>query len=338
MLNYLLAATLTTAAVLQGSRGETLRSVSALPAHVAGTFEEIAACHLTPQRDYIIFDRRSHAVSRVAGDATAAVKELVLIGIEPGRILLPIAFDSAPDGTFVVADAPGGVERIQIFLDSGSRMGGFSLPRRAAPRVTLGNMVLNGVGSVNYTGTSILLSDPESGALISEYGLDGSVVRTFGGLRATGHEQDRDLHLALNSGYSLSINGGGFYFVFVAGVPMFRKYNAAGEMLYERHIEGPEIDQHLRSLPSVWPKRKTASGEYPIVTTAIRTAAVDERGSLWISLLAPLTYVYDSSGEKERTIEFRGSGLLSPNHFFFTADGRLIVSPGCYAFNVKQRQ
>jgi hypothetical protein len=336
MLKYFLTATLSASAVLQGSRAETLRSVSALPAHVAGAFQEIAACHLTPQRDYIIFDRRSHAVSRVAGDATAAVKELVQIGIEPGRILLPIAFDSAPDGTFVVADAPGGVERIQTFLDSGSRMGGFSLPRRAAPRVTLGNMVLNGVGSVDYTGKSILLSDPESGALISEYGLDGSVIRTFGELRPTGHEQDRDLHLALNSGYPLSIESGGFYFVFVAGVPVFRKYSAAGVMLYERHIEGAEIDEHLRALPSVWPRRKTASGEYPIVTTAIRTAAVDPQGNLWVSLLAPLTYVYDSSGDKKRTIEFRASGVLSPNDFFFAPDGRLIASPGCYAFNPKE--
>lgn len=335
MLKYFLTAALGASAVLQGPGGEALRSVSALPAHVAGAFEEIAACHLTPQRDYVIFDRRSHAVSRVAGDATAVIKELVQIGIEPGRILLPIAFDSAPDGTFVVSDAPGGVPRIQIFLDSGSRIGGFSLPRRAAPRVTLGNMVLNGVGSIDYNGKSILVSDPESGALISEYGVDGSVLRTFGSLRQTGHEQDRDLHLALNSGYPLSITGGGFYFVFVAGVPMFRKYNAAGVMLYERHIEGPEIDEHLRGLPSVWPRRKTDSGEYPIVTTAIRTAAVDAQGRLWISLLEPLTYVYDSSGEKKRTVEFRASGAFSPSNFFFAPDGRLIASPGCYAFNVK---
>jgi hypothetical protein len=332
MLKYLVAVTLAAAAGLQVSKGETVRSVSALPAHVAGAFEEIAACHLTPERDYIVFDRRSHAVSRVAGDT---IHEVVEIGVEPGRILLPIAFDSAPDGTFVVADAPGGVERIQIFLGSGSRMGGFSLPRRAAPRVTLGNMVLNGVGSVDYTGKSILLSDPESGALISEYGLDGSVIRTFGSLRPTGHEADRDLHLALNSGYPLSIDAGGFYFVFVAGVPMFRKYNAEGVMVFERHIEGAEIDDYLRSLPSVWPRRTVASGEYPIVTTAIRTAAVDPQGNLWVSLVAPHTYVYDSRGEKRRTIEFRGSGVLSPSDFFFTGDGRVIASPGCYTFSAK---
>ena len=320
---------------MQAPRAETVRSVTALPAHVAGAFEEIAACHLTPEGDYMVFDRRSHAVSRVARDG-GAIKEVVQIGIEPGRILLPIAFDSAPDGTFAVSDAPGGVERIQLFLNSGSRIGGFSLPRRSAPRVTLGNsIVLSGVGSVDYTGRSILVSDPESGALISEYGLDGSVLRTFGTLRRTGHEDDRDLHLALNSGYPLSIDAGGFYFVFVAGVPMFRKYDAGGRLLFERHIEGPEIDEHLRELPSVWPRRKTASGEFPIVTAAIRTAAVSPDGSLWISLLSPLSYVYDSRGEKRRTVEFHAAGVLSPADLFFAPGGRMIASPGCYTFSLK---
>jgi hypothetical protein len=314
---------------------ETLRSVAALPAHVAGRFEEIAACHITPEGDYIVFDRRSHAVSRISADG-AALSEVVQIGVEPGRILLPIAFDSAPDGTFVVADAPGGVERIQLFLDSGSRIGGFSLPGRSAPRVTLGNsIVLNGVGSLDYTGKTILVSDPASGALISEYGLDGTVLRTFGALRRTGHEEDRELHLALNSGYPLSLRDGGFYFVFIAGVPMFRKYDAKGVLLYERHIEGPEIDDYLRTLPSVWPRRKTASGEFPIVTTAVRTASVGPDDSLWISLVPPLTYVYDGRGEKRRTVEFRAAGVLSPADLFFAPSGRLIAAPGCYAFDVK---
>ena len=320
---------------LQSQSPEALRSVAALPAHVAGSFEEIAACHLTPEGDYIVFDRRSHAVSRVSRDG-AATKEVVQIGIEPGRILMPIAFDSAPDGTFVVADAPGGVERIQLFLDSGSRIGGFSLPGRAAPRVTLGSsIVVNGVGSLDYTGKTILVSDPESGALISEYGLDGAVLRTFGALRRTGHEEDHELHLALNSGYPLAAGDGGFYFVFIAGAPMFRRYDGKGALLYERHIEGAEIDDYLRSLPSVWPRRKTASGEYPIVTTAIRTAAVGPDGSLWISLLSPLTYVYDSRGEKRRTVTFRAAGVLSPINLFFAPSGRLVAAPGCYAFDVK---
>src|SRR5215210_850321 len=149
MLKNLLIALLTSASGLQPQRAETLRSVAALPAHIAGAFEEIGACHLSPEQDYIIFDRRAHAVSRVARNGAGSIQGIVQIGVEPGRILSPIAFDSFTDGTFIVADAPGGVERIQLFLSSGSRVGGFTLPRRSAPRVTLGNfIVVNGVGSV----------------------------------------------------------------------------------------------------------------------------------------------------------------------------------------------
>lgn len=314
---------------------ETLRSVSALPASVAGRFEDIAACHVSPEQDYIVFDRRAHAVWRVAPDGRGEAKEVVKIGVEPGRILRPSAFASAADGTFVVADGPGGVERVQLFYYLGSRISGFSLPRRTAPRVTLGNVIVSGVGSLDYTGKSLLVSDPENGALITEYGLDGAVLRTFGSLRATGHEDDHDLHLALNSGYPLAIPGGGFYFVFVAGVPMFRKYDAAGALVFERHIEGVEVDGHIRTLPSKWPRRLAGSREYPVVTSAVRTAAVDREGNLWIALIAPATYVYDARGDKRRTLEFRGAGPVFPTNFFFTRDGRVIVAPGCYAFNVK---
>jgi hypothetical protein len=320
--------------IAQSAGVETLRSVSALPASVAGAFEEIAACHVSPDRDFIVFDRRSHSVSRVAAEGKGAVTEIVKIGMEPGRILMPSAFASAPDGAFVVADETG-VERVQMFLHTGSRIGGFLLPKGTVPRIPLGNLGVIGVGSVDYTGKTVLINDPESGALISEYGLDGAVLRTFGTLRATGHEQEREVHLALNSGFPVAIPGGGFYFVFYGGAPTFRRYDTAGMLLYERHIEGPELDDHLRSLPSKWPTQVIAGSEHPIVAAAVRTAAVDPGGNLWLSLLSPVTYVYDAAGEKRRTIQFRAAGLVAPTNLHFTRDGRVIVSPGCYVFKIK---
>ena len=67
--------------------------------------------------------------------------------------------------------------------------------------------------------------------------------------RNTGHEADRDVHLALNSGLPLLDPTGGYYFVFHAGLPVFRKYDADGRVLFERHIEGPELDAMVRCLP-----------------------------------------------------------------------------------------
>ena len=330
----LTAFSLTSAFSLQPSAlRETLRATGALPAHVAGSFEDIAACHITPDDDYLIFDRRGHAVYRVARTGADGARKLLQIGVEPGRILSPMAFASAPDGTFIVADAPGGQERIQIFSYLGASLGGFTLPVRSVPRVTLGDLVLSGVGSVDYTSRTILVSQPDTtGALITEYAPDGRTLRTFGLMRKTGYESDKDLHLALNAGLPLAIPGGGFYYIFVAGVPAFRKYDAEGKLLFDRHIEGLEIDDHIRALPTTWPRRKTRAGEFPLVPSVIRTAAVDAGGKLWISLVFPHTYVYDANGDKRRVVQFRGAGVVSPSDLFFAKDGRLIIAPGCYVF------
>jgi hypothetical protein len=311
---------------------ETLRAVASMPAHIAGTFNDVAACHTTPDGEYLVFDRRAHSVYRVPPNGPA--KQIIQIGVEPGRILLPLAFDSAPDGTFVIADAPQGTERVQMFFYLGGATGGFMLPTRTVPQVALGDLVLSGVGSLDYTGKTVLVSHPSSGALVSEYALDGKVLRTFGELRGTGHEHDRELHLALNAGMAIALaDGSGFYFVFLSGVPAFRKYDAAGKMLFERHIEGIELDKHVQSLPSQWPRRKTSVGEYPIVPPSIRTAAVDAAGNLWLSLVTPQTYVYDAGGDKRRTIQFQAAGIVAPSSLHFTRDRRLLVSPGCYTFD-----
>ena len=311
---------------------QTLRSTAALPAHIAGMFDDIGACHLTPDGDYLVFDRRGHAVFSVPRDA--APRKVIEIGIEPGRILRPLAFDSASDGTFVIADAPTNVERIQIFFYLGGTISGFTLPGRNIPRVALGNFVLSGIGSLDYTGKTILVSQPDSGSLVSEYALDGRPLRSFGDLRSTGHEADRDLHLALNAGIPLAIpKTGGFYFVFLAGVPVFRQYAADGRLLFERHIEGPELDRHIQTLPTQWPRRKIGDGEYPIVPPSIRAAGVDPEGSLWMSLVTPHTYVYDLRGDKTRTIQFQAAGVMTPTNFHFTTDGRVLVAPGCYTFD-----
>ena len=57
-------------------------------------------------------------------------RTLVEIGGEEGRLLDPSAFDVAADGSFAVADAPGGRERVQVFGPAGIRTGGFTRPGR----------------------------------------------------------------------------------------------------------------------------------------------------------------------------------------------------------------
>lgn len=312
---------------------ETIRSTGAVPPHIAGQFREPLGFQQSKDGQYYVFDRRAHTVFSI-DDQMARFRQVVMIGAEDGRIIDPTAFAVEPDGTFVVADAPNNRERIQIFSPAGFRIGGFSLPGRLTTRVTLGNVVLNGIGTLQYTGRTILMSQPETGALISEYTLQGHVNRLIGPLRATGHESDYDIHVALNSGVPLVDPNGGFYFVFQTGRPMFQKYDAAGKLVFERRIEGREIDPVIAALPTSWPRRTIGEHEVPLVPPTIRTAAVDARGRLWISFVVPYTYVYDPDGDKIRTIQFRGAGVVSPDSLYFGTNGRLLVTPGLLEFRV----
>lgn len=318
-------------AATSGVQVDTLRSVGGLPAHIAGRFSDLAVCRQTADGTFFVFDRRSHTVFSVAPSADSPV-EIVQIGAEPGRILLPYAFDIMPSGTFVIGDAPQKRSRVQLFLPSGSRLSGFSLPGREIP-LLLDGVAITGLSSLVLTSRSVFLSRPESGALISEHGLDGVSARTFGQLRPTGHEDDGPLHNALNSGLVVVNAEGGFYYVFVAGVPVFRKYDGSGRLIFERHVEGVELDDYMRDRPTVWPRRKTADGELPVVRPAIRAAAADPSGNLWISLDVPYTYVYDRRGDKQRVVQFRAAGILTPTSMSFTTTGRLILTPGCYVFD-----
>ena len=316
-------------ASVQPGRIEVLKAINSLAPHVVGLFREPIGFKQTANGEYYVFDRRGHTVYAVNQAGTTASK-LVQIGAEDGRLIEPSAFDVAFNGSFAVADAPNGRERVQIFDAGGVRTGGFLLPGRGASRLVLGTLSLSGVATLTFNGKLMLMSHPETGWLFTEYTLTGVPIRSIGQLRKTGHEADRDLHLALNAGMPIADPKGGFYFVFMAGQPMFRKYDARGELVYERVMQGREVDPVVAAIPDRWPRR--ASGELPLVAPAVRTAAVDQSGRLWVSFVHPYTYVFDGNGEKIRTIQFRGAGIVSPSSLWFNADGRLLVTPGCYEF------
>jgi hypothetical protein len=313
---------------------ETLKAIGGLPADIVNQFFEPVGFAEATTGEFVVLDRRNHTLYGVNAKKTT-VRTILQVGFEEGRVLRPAALAVSPDDIIAVADAPKGHERIQFFSLAGSFLGGFYLPSRVAPRLVVGPLVLNGVGSMTFTGRTFLISQPENGALFSEIDGQGAVLRHFGTLRPTGHESDRDLHLALNIGIPLVDPQGSFYFVFQTGRPMIRKYDANGVLIYERHVEGVELDEHIRGLPTTWPRRTTEAGSLPLVTPLVRTAAVDPTGRLWVSLITPFTFVYDINGEKTRTVQFHGAAPLAASSLFFASRGRVLVTPGCYEFSVK---
>ncbi len=315
------------------TRAQVLTSSDALPARIAAGFSEPAAFVQSASGQYLVLDRRAQAVYSIDRERTTATR-IVQVGPERGRIIRPTAFASEPGGSFIVADQPGASTRIQRFADRGYLLNGFMLPARPGPQLVADGLVAGGIGALQYTGDSIFLSQPNSGSLITEYSWDGHVRRAFGALRTTGQEADPPVHLSLNSGLPLVDPTGGFYFVFQAGSPVFRKYDTGGDLVFERHVEGRELDETLRTQPSAWPRRRAPGGtEWPAVPVVVRTAAVDPRGSLWVALAAGVVYVYSPDGEKIRALRLRAAGPLTPTSLFFPAASQMLVTPGCYIFD-----
>jgi hypothetical protein len=315
-------------------RLDTLRSIGGLPPEICNTFRDPIGLQQTKGGVYYVFDRRGHAVYSI-DPAAKGSRKVVEIGGESGRVIEPTAFDLAADGRFVVADAPNGRERLQVFDFAGTWLAGFTLPGRASTRVTLNGVAFGGVSSLAFLGNGIALNQPETGSLITEYGLAGTPVRSIGALRATGHEDDRELHLAMNTGIPLPHPAGGYFFVFYAGVPVLRRYDAAGALLFERVMQGRELDPVVQQMPKRWPRRTVDGRELPVVLPTVRTAAVDRGGRLWVSFVTPVTYVFDADGEKVRTVQFRAAGIIPPTSLFFTETDRILVTPGCYEFSAK---
>lgn len=312
-------------------RVEILRSAGGLPPDTCNAFRDPIGFQQLTSGTYLVFDRREHAVYSVPASGRPATK-IVEVGGEGGRLLEPRAFDAAPNGTFAVADAPRGQERLQVFDGAGKWIAGFFLPGREQPRVSVSGFSLSGVSTLAFLGNGIALNQPETGALITEYGLSGTPVRSIGTLRPTGLESDRQLHLAMNTGMPLPHPAGGYYFVFLAGKPAFRRYDAKGGLMFERVIQGRELDPILEQMPTRWPRRTVGGTELPLVVPTVRTAAVDGQGRLWVAFLTPFTYIFDATGEKIRTVQFSAAGILTPSSLFVARNGRVLVTPGCYEF------
>lgn len=321
-------------AAVAGLPVDVLHSTGKLPARLVQSIQSPRGFVETSTGVALVLDAGTQSVHAI--DAARSRSERIIeVGKEPGHILNPSGFALGPNDILAIADAPGEYGRVQYFGADGQLINLFYLREHPGVRVALGRLSVHGAGPVAFTGRTFVFNTPPAGSLMSEFDSAGQSVRSVGTLRPTGHESDPALHTTLNTGLPLVDPTGGFYFVFETGTPMFRKYDAAGTLAFERHIEGPELDRALQSMPTRWPTRSTASGQWPVAPTLVQTAAVDRSGRLWVTLGAGFTYVYDPRGDKIRTVQFEAAGPLSPISLFFAGRQRLLVTPGCYEFPVE---
>jgi hypothetical protein len=330
-----LAAVAVTLFAQPGSPVERLRAVDALPAHICGQFRDPIGFAQTSTGQYLVLDRRAHTVYSVDAKRTR-LTTLVKVGLDKGELLRPGALSLSADDTFAVSDAPNGVEQVQVFFENGTRLAAFVLPATATRRLAVGPQFLSGAAPLHFTGKHVLVSAPESGSLVAELNLEGHHTGRIGALRSTGHESDPQVHIGLNAGLPLRTRDGGLMFVFQTGVPLFRKYSGDGRLEFERHIEGPELDPYIQTLPTKWPVQKSADGEFPLIAPIVRAAAMSPEGELWVSLVPGLTYVYGPEGNRKRVVQFEGTDAFSPTSLSFSRVSgatRVLVTPGCFEFS-----
>jgi hypothetical protein len=53
-----------------------------------------------------------------------------------------------------------------------------------------------------------------------------------------------------------------------------------------------------------------------------------------VALTVPFVYVYDTEGEKIRTIRLQAAGTIHADSLSFSNSNHLLVTPGCYEFAV----
>ena len=311
-----------------------LQPVAFLPSHLASTLRDPIACLETPSGEQLILDRRGHALFAV-NTARTSLRRVLSFGEEAGGIAESNALAGGPNGTFAIADAPKGFDRVQWFSAEGKLLGFLDLSDKLVQPKIPGPTLSQTAGVMQFTGDRFFFALPGRGSLVSEVDLKGRTTRQIGRTRPTGQEQDPELHTALNTGFPLIDSSGNLYYVFQAGMPMFRKYDAAGKLVFERHIEGVEIDRAIEELPAVWPVRSPGDGTHPVVPALVRAAGIDRRGQLWISLSEPFTYIYDARGDKIRTVQFNAGTTVSPVSLSFTSTDHVLIAPGCYEYDAR---
>src|SRR5688500_9081115 len=103
---------------------EVLKATGGLPPHVVGRFSDPGRFVETKTGDFLVLDRRGHTVYGVDRGRTA-VRKILQVGFEQGKLLQPAVLALSADDIFAVADAPSGMERIQYFGTDGTAIGGF---------------------------------------------------------------------------------------------------------------------------------------------------------------------------------------------------------------------
>ena len=290
-----------------------LKSVAALPAHVAGQFEQLTACQQTAERR--LFRLRSPRAFRLhrAAEPRAGAEAHRDRRRGRARAATRPRSISRGDDTFVVADAPGGRPRIQIFTTSGSTIGGFYLQGRAVPRVTLRQpgaerhrrdrvhrqVALRESARARRADRRVQRRRADRCARSARCARPATRPTPTSTWRSTPADRLANPRPAASTSSSL---------------PACRSSASttpSGRLVFERHIEGTELDEFIQGAAHHLEARRTGDGEIPLVLPSVYAAAADAAGqSVDLARRSDSRTSTTPAGEKRRTVQFRAAGRL----------------------------
>jgi hypothetical protein len=271
------------------------------------------------QGKYILSDFKGHRIL-VVGDNMQVEKEFGRIGSGPGRLFHPGSLDVAGDGTIYVQD--GGNERIVKFTSDGHHLG--DLP--------LSDFAGFAVGPRN----ELYLGQPEEGHLITVYSSSGKKLRSLGQLKKFSEiygpefaEKDLPYKTAFNR-VRLSTDADGNIYVSFMLTPLLQKYSPAGELLFERRLEGPEIDRLMAAIQ----KQKyigTMSDGADARIVALDPVIEPSSGNILVPLVDGSIYLADRDGKRLNFLRPQAMQPTDESFYPFAAGlgakGELLVSP-----------
>ncbi len=288
--------------------------------------------HLRRDRrgNYYVVDKNNHRVC--VFDPSENFKfQIGQLGQGPEDLNHPGPLVLGPHGWLYVGDSDN--FRTQIFDQSGHRIGGFHSPLISP------DLVVNSRGE-------IFLNHPTRGRLISVYSSEGKLLRQFGDLMSLshaypGHPDDEKYQVPL-SRVVMDIDEGDNLYVAYLFAPIIQKYDAAGNLLWERNLKGPLIEILTKSFWQVLkpdPAMETFEAETTMNIDGIQMAvicndiAVNAKTSQILILLgaADIIYVADRAGEKLGLL--RQEKIESGSLWTLTSNGGILYATdtsSCY--------